>query len=67
MKKYQYKPLGWQLDSSKLDSDKIQLWKNGIMLTLIDKIDAVKLIDNKDAFVISSQAIGYMRDGISEA
>ena len=67
-KKYEYRPQGWQLDPSHIDSKKVQFWKNGIMVTAqMEKIAAQELVSNGNAFVITGQAIGAMVDGISIA
>ena len=62
----QYRPHGWQLDHQNLDTGTVQLWHNGIMLTAQVKLnDAKQRVINGEAFVITSQAIGTMKDGIS--
>jgi tRNA(Leu) C34 or U34 (ribose-2'-O)-methylase TrmL len=55
-----YHPTGWQLNPAHLDTAKIQYWSAGVMVTLLDKIEAVELVSTKRAFVISGQAIGAM-------
>ena len=65
--KYQYQPTGWQLDPHQIETDKVQFWSNGIMLTLITNADAKERVKNKEAFVISGTAIGLMKDGYSKA
>ena len=44
-----------------LTTDKIQVWNNGIMLTLINKEEAINKILNEPRHwgIISCQAIGY--------
>ena len=66
-KKYEYKPTGSQLNPDSLDSKltEYQLWHNGIMLTLIPRLEAIGKIRNGSAFVITGQAIGSMKDGIA--
>jgi len=66
-KKYQYQPRGWQLDPDQIETDKIQYWNNGIMLTLITNAEAREKVRNGKAFVISGTAIGSMKNGYSEA
>ena len=60
---YQYQPKEWQMNANSISGTKIQLWKNGIMLSLISIDSAREMISNKNAFVISNQAIGAMLNG----
>jgi len=62
---YKYHPRGWQLDPDRIDTDRVQYWKHGTMLTVLEKKDAVGMVKRGDAFVITGQAIGAMKDGIS--
>ena len=66
-KRYEYKPTGSQLNPGVLNTEKVQLWKNGIMITLVLLDTAKKMVAEGTAFVITSQAIGYMYNGKSEA
>ena len=56
----------WQKDYKQLETDlmqgKIQYWHGGIMLTLLKRADAVQLVKDGKAFIISSQAIGTIRE-----
>lgn len=64
--KREYKPKGWQLDPEMIDTEKVQYWHNGIMLTAnITRENAQRMITKNEAFVISSQAIGSMLNGIA--
>lgn len=67
--KYEFRPHGWQLESSSLctQSNQVQYWHNGLMAGLIDKSEAQKFVRNGVAFVISEQAVGAMVDGVSHA
>ena len=58
--KINYKPTGWQLNSSFIDTDKVQYWSDGVMTTLITKSEAIELVNNKKAFVITGQAVGQL-------
>jgi len=63
-----YKPQGWQLDPQKLDSDKVQLWRNGVMAGVISKMDAQEMVRQGRAFVVTGQAIGALTpEGMSNA
>jgi len=49
----------WQRDPNRIETDKVQYWRNGIMLTaMMDKKTAQDLVREGKAFVITSQAIG---------
>ena len=51
------------LDPDVLETDKVQYWANGIMLTaMMTREDARKLVIEGKAFVICSQAIGYINE-----
>ena len=66
-KTYQYQPKEWQMNANNISGEKIQLWVNGIMRSLISYSEARQMIENKKAFVISNQAIGAMMNGYSAA
>jgi len=58
------KPELSQLNPNDIKTKKVQLWQNGIMITAqIDNRDARNMVSNGFAFVITSQAIGAIRDG----
>lgn len=51
-------------ESDKITTEKVQYWRNGIMLTAqMNQETAKQLIDTKQAFVITCQAIGAIIDG----
>lgn len=52
----------WQLTGKSLKTSKIQLWRNGVMATVIDRPTACRIVSEGRAFVISEQAINAMSD-----
>jgi len=64
-KEYRYYPRIGQLNPDLLETDKVQYWHKGVMLTNISKAAAQQMIRDGLAFVITSQAIGAMQDGYS--
>ena len=52
----EYQP--WQKDSSHIDTNKVQYWRNDIMITAqMTKEHAKELVDSGRAIVITGQAI----------
>jgi len=65
-KRYEYKPSGSQLNPETLNTETVQFWTNGIMLTADIKLrHAKEMVKAGSAFVITSQAIGSMKNGIA--
>lgn len=52
----------WQRDPSSLTTDRVQVWSNGIMLTLIPRAAAQEMVKGHRGFVISEQAVGALDD-----
>lgn len=66
--KREYRPYGWQLDANSIETNRVQLWSNGMMMTCrLTKKDAQEMVNKRQAFVICDQAIGSMINGISRA
>jgi len=66
--KREYKPKDWQTDPRMIDTNKVQYWNNGVMLTaMMTKETAIEKVTNGEAFVITGQAIGTMVNGIATA
>ena len=59
-KSHLYRPTGWQLNFAYVNSQKVQYWSHGVMITLLSHKEAQELVSNKRAFVISDQAIGAL-------
>jgi uncharacterized metal-binding protein len=57
-------PKEWQKNPEAIKTDKVQYWRNGIMLTAqMTKQTAQELVKNGSAFVICEQAIGALDNG----
>ena len=67
MKAKGYKPMGWQREARHLITAQVQYWSNGIMMTLLPLSEAKGLVIEDKAFVITSQAIGRLENGIAKA
>ena len=64
----EYRPTASQMNPDRITTDTVQLWQNGIMVTaMIKNEEAKEMIKNRQAFVITEQAIGSMSNGISVA
>lgn len=51
-------------EADMLDTNKVQFWKNGVMMTAqLPLEEAKKMVREGKAFVITAQAIGAMVDG----
>ena len=63
MKKHEeYRPTKEQLDSQRLTTERVQFWRNGIMLTCeISLKEAQEMVREGKAFVMTSQAIGAIK------
>ena len=60
-KKYQFKPSGSALDPKGIETETVQYWRNGIMMTgMMRKETAIDLVNKGAAFVMCDQAIGAM-------
>ena len=46
-------------NSDHLETSKVQLWQNDLMMTVIPLNDAKKLVKEKKYFVITCQAINF--------
>jgi hypothetical protein len=55
-----FKPASWQLEPERLTAQRVQLWREGIMLTLISLQDAQDMVRQGRAYIISSTAIGIL-------
>jgi hypothetical protein len=65
---YDYQPSGKQLDAEQVTSRRVQLWRNGVMITaMLTLTEARQMVTERTAFVISDQAIGTMIDGINHS
>ena len=54
----------WQFEAESIDTDKVQWWRNGVMLTAqLAKADACEMVERGTAYVISGQAIGVIYNG----
>lgn len=57
------KPAQHQLDPQRIDTQNVQFWRNGIMITAqLSNQEARNLVANGSAFVITGQAIGALDD-----
>lgn len=54
------KPVDWQKDPNNIYSDRVQFWRNGVMITVMDKAQAASLVTSGNAFVMCEQAIGAL-------
>jgi len=54
-----WEPSAWQKDPNNLKTNKVQFWKNGIMLGLLSLSEAKRLVREGKAFISTSQAIVY--------
>ena len=58
------KPQEWQKDSSKIETSTVQYWVNGTMITAqLSNAEAKKMVNSGNAFVITRQAIGNLKNG----
>ena len=64
---YQYQPNKWQRNPYEVQTETVQYWANGVMITLLSKAEARQRVEDGEAFVITDQAIGQMVNGISFA
>jgi hypothetical protein len=65
---YDYQPSGKQLDAGEVTSRRVQLWRNGVMITaMLTLAEARQMVTERTAFVISDQAIGAMIDGVNHS
>ncbi len=59
-----YYPQAWQTDPSLIDTETVQYWRDGVMLTAqMKKERARELVETGQAFVITGQAIGTILNG----
>jgi hypothetical protein len=56
-------PLDWQMDPSRIETERVQIWKGNTMMGLVARGDAQQAVRDGRAFVISSQAIGNLVNG----
>lgn len=57
------KPTEWQRDPKNVETEKVQFWQNGVMITAqMTRGRARKMIKVGIAYVISAQAIGDLDD-----
>lgn len=58
------KPFNWQTEPHRVLTERVQYWKNGIMITAqCSNEKARELVAAGQAFVICDQAIGALVDG----
>jgi len=57
-----WEPSAWQKDPNNLKTDtgKVQFWKNGVMLGLLNLEEARRLVAEGKAFISTSQAINTL-------
>ena len=68
MKRKEYRPTGHQLDPKRIETDTVQYWRNGVMMTAqMSNATAQEMVRDGRAFVISSQAIGAIINGVSHS
>ena len=54
-------PQAWQRDPQNIETDKVQFWSSGIMVTAqLSKKDAQMMVEQGGVFVINAQAVGAM-------
>ena len=57
-------PQAWQTDPNQVQSERVQFWSDGVMVTAQMPLEAARArIDGGRAFVINGQAIGAMVEG----
>ena len=60
--KRQFTPADWQRNPDSIDTDKVQFWREGIMITaMMSKTTAQELVKDGKAFVMTGQAIGALK------
>lgn len=64
-KRQEYHPKENQKNPDNLTTNNVQVWHHGVMAGIIKLEDAKEMVKNHNAFVITQQAIGTMKDGIS--
>ena len=63
-----HRPTGWQLDPSRVTTATVQMWRNGVMVTAMMSNEAARqAVREGRAFVMSSQAVGAMVNGVSNS
>jgi len=63
-----YYPPAEQRDPSRLTTEEVQFWYNGLMMGLLPLEEARAKVQRGEAFVITSQAIGALNeDGASNS
>ena len=60
-----YRPAGRQLDPAFVVTDRVQLWRNGVLLSVLSYEEAEEMVRDGRAFVICGQAIGALRSRVS--
>ncbi len=53
----------WQRDATQIKTAHVQYWVNGLMAGALDKAEAQQMVTSGEAYVITDQAIGQMRNG----
>ena len=57
-------PKEWQKNPNNIETEKVQYWQNGIMVTArMTYFEAYYLVKDGYAYVINPQAIGAIKDG----
>jgi hypothetical protein len=56
-----FKLASWQLEPERLTAQRVQLWRDGIMLTLISLQDAQDMVCQGRAYIISPRAIEILK------
>jgi len=57
-----WEPSAWQKDPNNLKTTKVQFWKNGVMLRLLDLQEAKRLVAEGRAFISTVQAIVHWEE-----
>jgi len=57
-----YYPSSEQRDPSRLTTEEVQFWYNGVMMGLLSLEEAREKVQRGEAFVITSQAIGALNE-----
>lgn len=54
-------PQDWQMDVRNILTERVQFWRNGVMMTgEMSKGEAQRLVASRAAFIISEQAVGAL-------
>ena len=63
-----HRPTGEQLNPNRVETERVQFWRNGVMATAMMSNEAAReMVREGNAFVISAQAVGEMVNGVSNS